>query len=216
MIRFTDEQKKIAFALYGGPKSVEELNSTLSIPFDRLNTQLKGMLGLGLVKVEGYPQKYFLSEAVAKGVKARKEIAEKDPFDLRLKAVIEFKAVELGLLEKSISEIESKLRSNRDYVIYDIYKAEPQKLEGQGHYSSYLELNLSAKDFTSIVKFMYFFGPSSVEVLKPQKVVLSMYDLQEALMEMADMIQSYNASMIKSMSKEELNEFAKKLYSPNP
>lgn len=212
MVKFTEEQKRIAFSLYSAPKTVEELNKALGIPFDQLNEQLKQMLKLQLVKVEGYPQKYRLVDSVAEGVKRRKEIAEKDPFDLRLKTVIEFKAVEESFLEKHIKELEGKLRKDKHYIIYDIYKAKP--MHSGTHYTSYLEVNLSAKDFTSIIRFMYFYGPSSVEVLKPRKVVLSMDDLQDALMEMAEMVQIYNAAMLKSMAKEELEEFARGLYSP--
>ena len=209
---FTEGQKKIAFSLYNSAKSVEDLNRQLGIPYDVLNSQLREMLKLGLVKVEGYPQKYVLAEAVAKGVRRRKEIAEKDPFELRLKAVVEFKAVETTLLEKQMKEIEEKLHKDKRFTIYDIYKAPPQKV-GE-HYSSYMEVNLSAKDFTSIVKFMYFFGPSSVEVLRPEKVVLSMDDLQEALMEMAEMIQSYNMAMLKGMARDDLEKFSKEIYAP--
>jgi len=42
-----------------------------------------------------------------------------------------------------------------------------------------------------------------------------MDDLQDALMDMAEMIQAYNASMLKYMEKEELEEFAKNLYKPS-
>lgn len=212
MVRFTEEQKKIASSLFASPKTVDELNAQLKIPFDQLNGHLKHMLKLELVKVGGYPQKYALSEAVAVGLRRRKEIGEKDPFDLRIKVVIEFKAVEEGFLDKHMKEVEGKLRKDSNYTIYDIYKAKPQKVGS--HYSAYLEANLSARDFTSIVRFMYFFGPSSVEVIRPQKVVLPMDDLQDALMEMADMIQSYNQAMLKSMAKDELEHFARGLYSP--
>ncbi len=212
MVRFTEEQKRIASSLFASPKTVDELNRQLNIPFDKLNGQLKHMLKLGLVKVEGYPQKYALAEEVSKGLQRRKEIAEKDPFDLRIKAVIEFKAVEEAFLEKHMKDIGEKLKKNLNYTIYDIYKAKPRKVGD--HYSSYFEVNLSARDFTSIVKFMYFFGPSSVEVIKPQKVVLAMDDLQDALGEMAEMIQSYNEAMLRSMAKDELEAFAKNLYSP--
>ena len=212
MVRFTEEQKRIAAALFNSPKSVEDLNRQLNIPYDRLNDLLKQMLRLELVKVEGYPQKYKLADSVAEGVRKRKEIHEKDPFELRLKAVVEFKAVEPVLLEKQIREVEAKLRRDKNYTVYDIYMAKPQQVGA--HYSSYLEVNISARDFASIVRFMYFFGPSSVEVLKPDKVVLSLDDLQEALMEMADMIQSYNASMLKAMSKDELEKFARGIYAP--
>ncbi|MCR4368320.1 MAG: hypothetical protein NUV67_00240 [archaeon] len=212
MSRFTDEQKRIALLLLSSPKTVEDLNKQLGIPFDDLNDSLKQMVRLKLVKVEGYPSKYKLMENIVTAVRRRKEIAEKDPFDMRIKAVIEIRAVEEDFLKKNMDTLEKKLRENKNYTIYDIYRA--KAISELNHYTAYLEVNMSAKDFTSLVQFMYFFGPTSVEVLKPQKVVLSMDDLQDALMEMAEMIQSYNASMLKSMSKDELEEFAKGLYQP--
>ncbi|HLC78829.1 MAG TPA: hypothetical protein VJG83_00225 [archaeon] len=213
MGRFTPDQKKIAVMLLSSPKSADELHAQLNIPFHALNEDLKKMLKMKLIKLDGYPQKYSLVENIVSAVKRRKEIAEKDPFDVRLKAVIEVKAVEQKFLAKQIKEIEDKLAKEKVYTIYDIYKAPP--IEDAGYYSSYLELNLSAKDFTALVKFMYFYGPTSVEVLKPAKVVLAMDDLQDALMEMAEMIQSYNEAMLKSMKKDELAKFAKDLYKPN-
>lgn len=212
MSRFTEDQKKIAVLLMSSPKTVEELNKQLNIPYDELNNSLKQMLKLKLLKVEGYPQKYKLMDNIVQAVQRRKELAEKDPFNLRLKAIIEFKAVELEFLDKHMDELADKLKKEKDFTLYDTFKAEPVKDEG--HYSSYLEVNISAKDFTSIVKFMYFYGPTSVEVIKPTKIVLSMDDLQDALMEMAEMIQFYNESMLKSMSKEELDKFAENLYKP--
>ncbi|MCR4335547.1 MAG: hypothetical protein NUV57_03360 [archaeon] len=212
MSKFTEEQKKIALLLLHSPKTVEDLNKQLNIPYDDLNENLKQMVRLKLIKMEGYPQKYRLMENIAEAVKRRKDIQESDPFDLRLKAVIEFKAVEESFLAKSMDTIEKKLKESKDYTIYDSYRAEPIKEDAQ--YSAYLELNISAKDFTAIIKFMYFYGPSSVEVLRPKKVVLAMDDLQDALMEMAEMIQLYNQSMLKSMNKDELDAFAKNLYKP--
>ncbi len=213
MSRFTEEQKKIALVLMAAPKTVDELSKQLNLPYDDLNDNLRQMLKLKLVKVEGYPQKYKLMDNIVEAVKRRKEIQEHDPFDLRIKAIIEFKAVEKDFLKKHMDETQEKLGKEKDYTLYDSYRAEPEKEEN--HYSAYLELNLSAKDFTSIVKFMYFYGPTSVEVLKPKKVVLAMDDLQDALMEMAEMIQSYNHAMLKSMSKDELDRFAEALYKPS-
>lgn len=212
MGKFSEDQKKIAVLLMSSPKTVEELNKQLNIPYDELNRGLKEMLKLKLLKVEGYPQKYKLMDNIVEAVHRRKELAEKDPFNLRLKAIIEFKAVELDFLNKHMDELADKLKNEKDFTLYDTYKAEP--VRDEGHYSSYLEISLSAKDFTSIVKFMYFYGPTSVEVIKPRKIVLHMDDLQDALMEMAEMIQSYNESMLKTMSKEELDKFAQELYKP--
>jgi len=212
MSKFTPEQKRIAFELTQSPKSVEDLNKLLGMPIGELNESLRQMVKLGLVKVDGYPPKYKLADAVIEGVIKRKEIAENDPFELRLKAVIEIKAVEEKFLKKHMDEIEGKLKKQKVLTIYDIYRA-PAEQQGD-HYSAYLEVNLSAKDFMATVQFMYFFGPTSIEVIKPQKITLAMGDLQDALMEMAQMIQSYNQAMLKSMTKDELSEFAKNLYMP--
>jgi len=212
MSRFTSEQKKIAILLLNSPKTVDELQKQMGLPYDDLNENLRAMLKLKLLKVEGYPQKYHLMPNIVEAVKRRKEIAEKDPFDLRVKAIVEAKAVETEFLKKQVKELRETIEKDKNFTIYAIYEAEP--MEEQGHYSTYLEINFSAKDFSSLVKFMYFYGPTSIEVLKPQKVVLAMDDLQDALMEMAEMIQSYNEAMLRSMAKSELEEFAKNLYKP--
>ncbi|MEK6958281.1 MAG: hypothetical protein AABW99_04875 [archaeon] len=212
MGRFTEEQKRVALLLLNAPKTVDELNKQLGIPFDELNDNLRQMLRLKVVKVEGYPQKYKLMENIAEAVKRRKDIQEKDPFNLRISAVIEFRGVEEMFLKKSMDEIEKKIKADKNYTIYDVFRAKP--MAEHGHVTSYLEVNLSARDFTSLVRFLYFFGPTSVEVLSPKRVVLAMDDLQDAFMEMVEMIHSYNNAMLKSMSKGELEEFAKGLYRP--
>ncbi len=212
MSRFTENQKKIALVLLSSPKTVEELKAQLNIPFDDLNASLKQMLKIKVVKIEGYPQKYYLMENIAEAVRRRKEIQEKDPFDMRIKAIIEFRAVEEEFLKKHMNDIEEKIKENKDYIVYDIFQVAPIKEDV--HYTAYIEVNLSAKDFTTLVRFLYLFGPTSVEVLRPKKVVLAMDDLQDAFMEMAEMIQIYNNAMVKSMAKEELANFSKSLYAP--
>jgi len=213
MVKFTETQRKIAVLLLHASKTADDISKQLNLPLIEVNDALKGMLKLKVVRLEGYPPKYCLMENIVEAVKRRKELQEKDPFELRLKAIIEFKAVEENLIEKMVSEIEAKLRKEKNFTIYDIYRAKPIK-EGT-HYSAYLEVNFSVADFSTLIQFMYYYGPVSVEVIKPQKIVISMDDLQDALMDMAEMIQAYNASMLKYMEKEELEEFAKNLYKPS-
>ena len=47
MSGFSDEQKKIALLLLSEPKTEEELNKQLNIPYDKLGIELKQMLNLG-------------------------------------------------------------------------------------------------------------------------------------------------------------------------
>ena len=56
-MRFSDEQKKIAILLLNEPKTEEQLNKQLNIPFDRLMLELKTMVKLNVISKEGYPTK---------------------------------------------------------------------------------------------------------------------------------------------------------------
>lgn len=208
---YTENQKKIALLLVHGPKTAEVLGRQLGIAQETLAGELKAMLKLGVVeKAEGYPPNYKLKENIAESVRKRKEIAEADPFKLRLRAVIEAQGVEQGILEKTLSDLEKALRKEKDFTIYDAV-LEKTIQEGD-NYSSFLEVNLSVGSFKALVKFMYFYGPSSVEVLKPEKLEVALGDLQDGLGDIAEMIQSYNRYITKLMSRAELAEFNRKLY----
>ncbi len=212
MDKFTKDQKRIAVALLqNGPKTVEELNRLLGLPFDVLSSQIKELLKLKLLIVEGYPPKYYLSKEIAKELRRRKDLAAEDDNPLRLKVIIDVQALVEEAAIKALNEAEKALRKDKDFTIYDLIKAEPIK---QGDYvTSYLEANISVPDFKTLVKLMYFFGPTSVEVLKPKKFEIAMDDLQEGLMDMAELIQSYNYYILKTMKKDELEAFQKKLLS---
>ncbi len=211
MDKFTNDQKRIALALAGGPKTIDELNKGLGMPFDVLSKELKELLNLKLAVVEGYPSKYHLKKEIINEIKRRKEVSLDDSNPLRLKIIIDVQALVAEAATKSLNEVEKKLKADNDFTIYDIFKAEPIKHEE--YFTSYLEINLSVKDFKSLVKLMYFFGPTSLEVLKPKKFEIPMSDLQDGLMDMAEMIQSYNMHILKSMRKDDLERFQRKMMS---
>ncbi|MDD3084200.1 MAG: hypothetical protein PHP82_04205, partial [Candidatus ainarchaeum sp.] len=141
MVVFSDEQKKIALLLLNEPKTEEELNKQLNIPYDRLTQELKIMLKLNLIKKQGYPTKYCLRQEIVDKIQERKKIAEKDAFKMRIRAIIEFKAIEKTLLKKHVKKIKEALEKEKDFTIYDIEEAEP--IEEDELFSSYLEINLS-------------------------------------------------------------------------
>jgi hypothetical protein len=127
-----------------------------------------------------------------------------------LKAIIEAQGIEETILEKELKKIEESLRKEKGFTIYDIALAKTVK-SGE-HYSSYLDVSLSVKDFRSLVRLMFFYGPVSVEVIKPEKLELTADDLQDAIVDMGEMIQSYNNYIMKSMKKEEIEKFNQKMY----
>ncbi len=210
MSRFSEEQKRIALLLLHEPKTAEELNKQLSIPYHKLMDELKGMLKMDVIEKEGYPTKYRLKENIAKEVQRRKEVAEEDMNKLRLKAFIEMQAIELDLLKKQLGKVKEALQSEKAFTIYALEEAEPIK-EGE-YYSAYLDVNFSVKDFSSLIKFMFFYGPSAIEVIKPNRIEISAQDLQDGLVDLADIIQKYTQYITKIMNKEELEKFHQQLY----
>jgi len=207
--KFTEKQAKIAHFISTGGKTSEEISSKLKIPLNEVSEELKAMMKLRLVRQDGYPLKYSLAPEIEGKLKERKEIAMEDTYKLRLKIITDVQSIEEELAIKSLDEVEKALRQESDFTVYDISKAKPVK-EGE-HYTSYLEAELSVKDFPALVRLVYFYGPTSIEVVKPQKFEISMDELQDGIMDMVEMVQSYNYHILKLMNKKELDEFQRKL-----
>ncbi len=210
MPRFTEEQKKIALLLVHGPKTAEEINPQLSIPFNKLTDELKAMIKLGVIEKQGFPTKYALKKNIVSEVQKRKRIAESDLNKLRVRAFIEMQAIEEDLLKKQLDRLEEAMGEDKSFTLYSLDRAQIEK-QGE-YYTTYFELNFSVKDFASLVRFMFFYGPSSVEVVKPAKIEFSAQDLQDGLMSMADMVQKYSTTIHKLMNRKDLEEFNKSLY----
>ena len=210
MPKFTEEQKRIAMLLWHEPKTIEELNKQLNLPYNKLSEELKEMLKKEVITKEGFPTKYKLKENIAEEVLRRKKVSETDDSALRLRAYIEMQAIEETLLKKNMDKIAEAMQKETVFTVYSLEKAKVSQQEE--YYSSYIEVNLSVKDFASLIKFMFFYAPSSIEVLKPEKVSFSAHDLQDGLIDMTDMINKYSNYIAKSMNKEELEKFHDKLY----
>ena len=210
MAKFSEEQKKIALLLLHEPKTVEELNKQLNIPYNKLTEEMKSMLKMGVVSKEGFPTKYRLKENIASEVLRRKQLAEEDTNAMRIRAYIEMQAIEENLLKKNMDRIADALKKESNFVVYSLEKA---KIVREGEYCmSYIEVNLSVKDFVTLINFMFFYTPSSIEIIKPEKVSFMAQDLQDGLVDMADMINKYSAYIAKIINKEELEKFNQSLY----
>jgi hypothetical protein len=205
MAMFSDEQKKIAVLLLNEPKTEEELNKQLNIPYDKLTLELKTMLKLDLIKKQGYPTRYCLKQEIIEKIEERKKIAEKDAFKIRIRAIIEFKAIEETLLKKHVKKIREAIEKEKDFTIYDIEEAEP--IEEDELLSAYLEVNLSVKNFPSLIKFLFYYGPTSIEVLRPSKIEINQFEFQEGLIELSEIFQRYADFFTKKLNNEELEKF---------
>ena len=209
-MRFSDDQKKIAILLLNEPKTEEQLNKQLNISFDKLMMELKAMVKLNVVTKEGYPTKYKLAQNIIDEVQKRKEISEKDAFRIRIRAIIEFKAIEETLLKRHMGKIKEALEKEKPFTIYDI--KEEAIVEEEEMYSSFLEVNLSIKDFPSLIRFLFYYGPTNIEVIKPRKLEFSHFEFQEGLIELADIFQKYADFFTRHLNQEELAKFHNDLY----
>lgn len=212
MSRFSDEQKKIALLLLNEPKTEEELNKQLNIPYDKLTQELKTMLKLKVIYKEGYPTKYKLRQDIIDKLDQRKKIAEQDSFKIRFRAIIEFKAVEENLLKKHLKQIKEAIKKEKALTIYELEEAEIVEDEEEDMMSSFIEINASIKDFSALVRFLFYYGPISIEIIKPNRIDMSNYEFQEGMMELADIFQKYADFFTKSLSRKELDKFYSQAY----
>jgi hypothetical protein len=210
MALFSDEQKKIALLLLNEPKTEEELNKQLNIPYDKLTQELKTMLKLGLIQKQGYPTRYCLRQDIIDKIQERKKIGEKDAFKIRLRGIIEFKAIEQTLLKKHVKKIVEAIQKEKEFTVYGIEEAEI--IEEDELYSTFIEVNLSVKNFLSIIRFLFYYGPTSIEVIKPSKIEINQFEFQEGLIELSEIFQKYAAFFTEHLNQEELEKFYKQAY----
>jgi len=201
----SDTQKIIAKSLFGKSKTFEELQKELGGKAPDLLNELQGMLKLGLISKEGYPTKYILSKQITAKLGERKQLGEKDPHEIRLNIIIESKSTSQKMALESLKTIEKNLRESKEFFVYEVSYSEVK--EEAEHYSAFMEVNLSVKDFKAITHLVFLYGPSVIEVLKPSKIELRLHDLQDALIDMSTMVQHYVDMAVKNMTKKELIEF---------
>lgn len=203
--RLSLAHRKLALSLLKGAKTAEEVAKDLEIQVTKSSEILKDMLSLELVEKEGYPTKYKLKKEIVDELKRRKEIEEKDSYKLRLSVVIEVQAIEKELLKNQLKKVEEILKTEKDFTLYNVKKAGISK-SGE-HYSSFLEVNLSIKNFQALVHLMFFYGPTSLEVLKPERIEFSLDDFQDGLVDMSSLVNAYVSYISGILKKKELDEF---------
>jgi hypothetical protein len=209
---FTEEQKRIAMVLMNEPKTEDELNAQLNMPYDKLTNELKTMLQLKVIIREGYPTKYKLKPEIIEEVKKRKKIAEQDAYKIRVRGIIDFQAITSELLEKHMGKIKKALEEEKVFTVYSIEVAEIEHDDENEMYSAFMEINLTAKDFPALIRFLFYYGPSSIEVIRPSKIELSQYEFEAGLVDLATIFQKYANYFTKKLTKEELAKFQDRIY----
>ena len=212
-ISFKDEELKknlsiidlrnlIAKNLSTGDKTEEDLKKLIpGATYEELVLALRNMLTLKLIKKEGFPIKYSLSLDIKEKLAKRKEISNTDQNPIKVSIIIESMASDKGALREAMEEILERLKKDSNYKVYEASLAEVVVQEATSLFSTYIEAEVSCLDFQSLLKLIYYYGVTSIDVNKPEKLTIPISDLQEGLFAIVDMTHGY-ADMIYKLKQE--------------
>jgi len=197
-----DLRNLIAKNLSTGDKTEEDLKKLIpGASYEELVLALRNMLTLKLIKKEGFPIKYSLSSDIKERLAKRKEISNTDQNPIRVSIIIESMASDKGVLREAMEQILVRLKADTNYKLYESSLADVIVQEVTGLFSTYIEAELSCVDFQSLLKLIYYYGVTSIDVTKPDKLTIPISDLQEGLFAIVDMTHGY-AEMVYKLKQE--------------
>ncbi len=209
-LQFTDAQKKLSLALMNGPLSLEQLVDKTNGKTTEVQDELKLLMQLKLISLQGTPPHYVLAENVIQELKRRKSIESEDDNLFRVQIMIEVQGVEEELVKRQAEKILENLRKEPFFKIYTHKMEKTEKVDEK--YSTFVEVNLSVRDFRGIVRLIFFYGPASIEVIKPQKIEFTLDNFQDGLVDMTDMVHAYANYIMGLLNRKQVEEFNAKLY----
>ena len=209
-LKFNELQKKIAQSLLSAPATLELLAERTGIPKADLQTELAFFQQLKLITLSDSTKEYALKEEIASELRRRKAIEQDDDNAFRVQVLIELQAVEEQLLQKQLGKILETMGKEPFFRVY-AHSSAPIEKVGE-RYSTFLEVNLSVRDFRALVRLMFFYGPTSVEVIKPKEIKFTLDDFQNGLVDMSEMVHGYAEYIMGILSRQQVEEFNKRLY----
>jgi len=97
----------------------------------------------------------------------------------RFKTILEILGKPKEHVETTIKSLVNQIKSLKQFTLKDSYISETQE---QDHlFSVFAELELSAKDISSIMGFCFDFMPSSIDIIEPESLSLSSKDISDFL-----------------------------------
>jgi hypothetical protein len=209
-LKFNELQLKMSKALMQSPCTVELLAERTGINKTDLEKELQFFLQLKLISLDATTHQYALKPEIVQELNRRKSIEQEDDNAFRLSIIIEAQALEETLLKRQFDKILETMQKEPYFRIYATHMAPPEKIEEK--YSSFLDINLSVRDFRALVRLMFFYGPTSVEVLKPKEVKFTLDDFQNGLIDMGEMVHGYAEYIMGILSRQQVEEFNQRLF----
>ncbi|MDD4147866.1 MAG: hypothetical protein PHO85_05035, partial [Candidatus Cloacimonetes bacterium] len=151
--------------------------------------------------------KYFLAEEIKEKLSVRSNTQNADNNKIRVSVIIESKSNDKEKLELAMATIFKNLKENPQFVVYESSLAEI--VVHDDLFSTYIDAEISCPTFASLLQLVYYYGVTSIDVIKPEKLSLPISDLQESLFTIIDMTHGY-ADMIFKLKSE--NEQLKALF----
>ncbi len=210
-MRISEIQRKIAVLLLVEPKTIEEINKQLDLGFEAITGEVNNMLKMGLAKkTNEYPTRYVLDDYIISELKKRKDISEKDSYKIKVQMIMDVEGIVKEVVDKHLDNIKILLDKEKDITIYDIKKSD--LLDQDNSYFGYIDVTCTVKDFAALIRLVMYYSPSSIEVLAPTKYDVSMYELQDGLIELSQRTQTYIKELQKRLTKEEAQLAMQKFY----
>lgn len=180
----------IAKSLAKGDKTDQDLKKEIpNAKYEEILEVLKTMLSLKLIKKDGFPVKYSLSEEIKDTLEKRKSLSENDTNPLRVAIIIESKSNDKTSLREAMEKILTSLKNDDNYFIYDASLADI--VVHDDLFSTYISAEVSCRDLFNLFRLIYYYGVTSIDVLRPEKLNVSLSDLQNSLSTIIDMVHGY-------------------------
>ncbi len=199
-----DIHRKIGVSLYHGPKTVEELAEDIGEDIKDVMEALKELVEMKLVIKKGYPPKYELAPHIRDAI----EVEEIE--GLLFHTVVEVSAVDRETLERALKDIVEKMKKEKRM---EVRRAEVSSIERgeDGYYYAHIDANIVFYGLEPLVYFIFFYGPSVMELLSTNDMKVTPSDLQGAVNIATTMVQGYVMYITKLMTRKELREFNREL-----
>ncbi|MDP2666936.1 MAG: hypothetical protein Q8P05_05560 [Candidatus Diapherotrites archaeon] len=204
-LNFTEAQKKLSQLLLAQPLSLEQLSQKSGMGEKVVQEEMKLLLQLKLVQLQGTPPLFAIKEEIGQELLRRKGLEQEDDNKFRLQITIEVQSIDEGVVGKQLNRILETLAKEPFFKVYSTRLEPTMKVEDM--FSGFADVNLSVRDFRALIRLMFFYGPASVEVVKPAKIEFSLQDFQDGLVDMTEMVQGYASYIMSLLNRQKVDDF---------
>lgn len=95
-------------------------------------------------------------------------------------------------IKESIEKFSDKIGQEKDVKIINKKTAEVKKIEGQELFTTFAELEIETKDISALLRIIFNYMPSHIEIVSPDEFRLKNFDFGSILTEIIRIIHKYD------------------------